>query len=390
MSTPINLDDLPPTPDGPPEQVAADESYWAQVRKAFVVDTDWIHFNNAGQNPMPRAVLEAMQRELERNNLNPVKAMAESSTPREAARVALAETFGCVHDEIAIMRNTSEAMQTLQFGFDLEPGDEVLTTTQDYPRFIIAFRQRERRHGIVLKRFPVSVPWEDPRPVVNLFEQHITPKTKLILMSHMVTTTGQVMPVREVVQMARKRGVPVLVDGAQSFGHIVFKQSDLDCDFFATSLHKWMSCPCGSGMLFMRKDEVADVWPLLGARPEHDANIRKFEEIGTAAFALPAAISAAVAFYRRVGPRLAANDRVRLLTSLNPERSCGVATVQIEGVDSMKLSMYLKEKHHIINLPVLLPEYQGLRISPNIYSTVDEVDRFADVMESVACNGLPG
>jgi selenocysteine lyase/cysteine desulfurase len=389
----------------PPGEAAADELLWREVQQAFAVDRSLINLNNGGVSPSPVVVEEAMRRYLEFSNLAPVRTMWVVLEPeRETVRSAMARAFGCEAEEIALTRNTSEGLETVQLGLDLERGDEVLCTTQDYPRMITTFKQRERRDGIVLKQFPIPTPCEDPAEVVRRYEAAITARTKLILVSHMVFLTGQVLPVREVARLGRSRGIPVAVDGAHSFAHLAFTQGDLECDYFATSLHKWLHAPHGTGMLFVRRDQIAGVWPLMAAPAEKDKDIRKFEEIGTHAAAPCLAVGAALAFWQGIGPkrkearlrylrdrwarRLASRDKIRLHTSLKPELSCGLGLVQIDGVDSGKLADQLWKEHRIIVAAIKHAEFEGVRVAPSVYTTLDEIDRFCDVMEGLARSGL--
>ena len=324
---------------------------------------------------------------------------------REGVRQRLARQFACDTEEIAVTRNSSESLQICQFGFDLEPGDEVLTTTQDYPRMIWTWLQRQEREGIVLTRFSIPVPSENPEEIVRLFEERITPKTRVILMCHMINLTGQILPVKQVVKMARKKGIPVIVDGAHAFAHWDFTHEDLDCDYYASSLHKWLFAPIGTGLLYVRRDKIADLWPLMASPAKLDDDIRKFEEIGTHPAANFLAISEAMTFHEGIGParkaarlrylketwarRLMKQDRVRLHTSLDPAFSCGIATVQVEGIDTLALNNYLWDKHRIITVAIKHDEFEGLRVSPSVYTTLDELDRFCDVIETVISRGLP-
>lgn len=391
---------------GTPEEVATDESFWFEVQQAFTVDRSLVNLNNGGVSPAPAIVQEAMKRHLDYSNTAPVYTMWRILEPqREGVRKRLARTFACDPEEIALVRNASEGLQICQLGFDLKPGDEVLTTTQDYPRMITTFKQRARREGIVLKQFPIPVPAEDPDEIVRLFEEHITPKTRLILMCHMINLTGQILPVQGVVQMARKRGIPVIVDGAHTFAHFDFTQKDLDCDYYATSLHKWLCAPHGTGLLYVKRDKIAGLWPMMAAPEKMDDDIRKFEEIGTHPAANYLAVAEALTFHEGIGAarkaarlrylrdrwarRLLEHDRVRLHTSLKPEFSCALATVQIEGVDSGELMQHLWQRYRIIVTAIKHPEFQGIRVTPNVYTTLEEIDRFADAMETVIKEGLP-
>lgn len=392
--------------DGSPDAIARDEAFWHEVQQAFTVDRSLVNLNNGGVSPAPAIVQEAMQRHLDYSNEAPVYTMWQILEPqREGVRQRLARSFGCDAEEIALTRNASESLQICQLGFDLQPGDEVLTTNQDYPRMINTFKQRERREGIRLVQFSIPTPCEDPDEIVRRFEQHITPRTRLILMCHIINVTGQILPVRPVVEMARKRGIPVIVDGAHAFAHFTFTHADLDCDYYATSLHKWLLAPIGTGLLYVRRDKIRELWPLMAAPDTMDDDIRKFEEIGTHPAANYLAIAEALTFHQGLGPerkearlrylrdywahRLLQHDRVRLHTSLKPAFSCCIGNVQVEGVDSVALGQHLWNRHRVIVTPIKHDEFEGLRITPNVYTTLEELDRFCDAMEDVLRHGLP-
>jgi selenocysteine lyase/cysteine desulfurase len=393
------LAELAATP-GASDEIARDERYWFAVQQAFTIDRGIVNFNNGGVCPSPAVVQQAMARNLALSNEAPAYTMWRVLEPqKEAVRERMARFFGCGPDEVAFTRNASESLQICQLGLDLEPGDEVLTTTHDYPRMITTFRQRERRDGIVLRQFPLPIPAEDPGEVVRRFEQNVTERTRLLLVSHMVNITGQILPVRQVVAMARARGIPAIVDGAHSFGHFPFRAADLDCDYFASSLHKWLFAPFGTGLLHVRRERIAGLWPLMAAEEKQDADIRKFEEIGTHPCPNHLAIADALTFHEGIGPerkaarlvylrdrwarRLLEHDRVRLHTSLRPGLACGIATVQLEGVPSAKLAEHLWERHRIFTVAIEHAEFEGIRVSPSVYSTLEEVDRFAEAMEAV-------
>lgn len=398
--------ELSASASGTPEEIALDETFWFEVQQAFTIDRSLINFNNGGVSPSPAVVQEAMKRYLDYSNTSPTYAMWQILEPeRETVRSRLAGTFGCSPEEIAVTRNASEGLQICQLGFDLKAGDEVLTTTQDYGRMVTTWKQRERRDGIKLKQFKIPVPAEDSDEIVRLFEQNITSKTKLILMCHMINLTGQILPVKKVTQMARKKGIPVIVDGAHAFAHFPFTHADLDCDYYATSLHKWLFAPHGTGMLYVRENKIKDLWPMMAAPEKMDTDIRKFEEIGTHPAANHNAIAEALTFHQGIGAerkaarlryirntwveRLMQNDRVSLNTSLKDDFSCGIANVHIDGIDTAGLQQHLWKKHRIIVVPIRHAEFNGLRVSPSVYSTLEEVDRFCSAVEDVIKNGLP-
>lgn len=233
-----------------PHDLAVDEDFWFQIQQASTLDRTHINLNNGGVCPSPRVVQDALRRYLEFSNQAPVHNMWRILEPEiEAVRTRLAASFGCNPEELAITRNASEALEICQLGLDLKPGDEVLTTNQDYPRMLTTWRQREKRDGIVLKLVSFPVPLKDPNELVRRFENALTPKTKVILVCHITNLTGQIFPVRRICQMGRQRGIEVIVDGAHAFAHFPFKHADLDCDYYGTSLHKWLLAPVGTGFL---------------------------------------------------------------------------------------------------------------------------------------------
>lgn len=404
--TPAVLAELAAQP-GSPEELAQDEDFWSRVGEAFTPDRSLVNFNNGGVSPSPSVVQRALARHLAFANEAPAHHMWQIQQPqKETVRSELARAFGCDAEEVAITRNASEGLQTCQFGFDLARGDKVLTTDQDYPRMIATFEQRARREGIELVKISLPVPCEDPAEVVRRFEEAIVEhRPKLLLMCHMVNLTGQILPVREVVAMARRHELPVVVDGAHAFAHFAFDHADLDCDYYATSLHKWLFAPFGTGMLYVRRERIAELWPLMAAEEKLTGDVRKFEEIGTHPVPVILAISEALAFHDALGPerkearlvylrdrwakRLLQNDRVRLHTSLKPGFAAGIANVEIEGVDSEALANHLWSAHKILVTLIRHPQFEGLRVSPSVYSTPREVDRFCEAMERVIERGLP-
>ena len=383
-----------------------EEEFWGEIARAFTVDRSIVNLNNGGVSPAPAYVQDAMSGHLAFSHKAPAYTMWKVLEPQvEGVRQRLARTWGVDAEEVAITRNASEGLQTCQFGLDLQAGDEVLCTTQDYPRMVSTFRQRERREGIVLRRFRIPTPCEDPGEIVRLYAEHISERTRLILVSHMVFLTGQVLPVREVAALGRERGIPVIVDGAHALAHFDFKISDLDCDYYAASLHKWLFAPHGTGLLYVRRERIPDLWPLMAAPEEKTDDIRKFEEIGTHPAANRLAIGEALTFHEGIGPErkarrlvalrdmwakpLSAHERVRLHTSLKPGMAYGIANVEIDGVQSKALAEYLWEEHHIFTVPIRHEECPGIRVSPSVYTSPLEIERFVDVMESVIRDGLP-
>jgi len=381
-----------------PEEVARDEDYWNEIRNAFTVDRNVINLNNGYVSPAPKPVQEAMRRYLEFSDMGPWHTMINNLEKQvEMVRVRLAMTAGCDPEELAITRNASESLENAQYGIDLKRGDEVLTTNQDYPRMLTTFRQRERREGIVLKTISFPVPPPSMDDLYQRFERAVTPRTRLILLCHITNRTGQIFPVRRICDMAHARNIPVIVDGAHAFNHFPYKISDLDCDYYGVSLHKWTCAPVGTGFLYVKKSRIASTWPLMAASDRQDSDIRKFEEIGTHPAANHDAISQALVFNENIGidrkaarlrymrnrwaHRLRENPKCATLHSEDPAQSCGIGFLSFKGVDAGKIHDALYSKYNIITARVQHEEFDGLRITPHIYSTLSDIDFFANAVE---------
>ena len=390
----------------PPAQAAMDEDFWFTIQNAFSVTRGIINLNNGGVSPSPRIVTEALVRYIWQQEDATAYTMWQILEPQsETIRTGLAEVFGCDREEIAITRNASESLEILLMGMNFNSGDEILTTTQDYGRMITTLRQREKREGLVLKLVKIPIPPKDLNEITAAFERAITDRTRLILMAHQVNITGQITPVKAVCEMARARGIETIVDGAHSFAQFDFKQKDLSCDYFGTSLHKWLYAPKGTGLLYIKRDKIEKIWPLMAAESKQAGDIRKFEEIGTHSAAPKLAIGEALLFHNGIGGkrkearlrylsrywmnRLKDVPKVRFNTSFDPAQSCAIANVQIEGLNPSAVGSYLFDKHRIFTTPIIHEEFQGIRITPNIYTTLGELDRFCEVMESIARKGLP-
>ena len=389
-----------------PEQAATEEDYWTTIQQSFSVTRGIINLNNGGVSPRPRIVTEALVRYIWQQEDATAYTMWQILEPQsETIRTGLAEIFGCDREEIAITRNASESLEILLMGMDLKSGDEILTTTQDYPRMLTTLKQRERREGLKLNLIKIPIPPKDLSEITDAFAKGITPKTKLILISHQVNITGQITPVKAVCEMARAKGIETIVDGAHSFAQFDFKRDDLQCDYFGTSLHKWLFAPKGTGLLYVKKDKIEKIWALMAAEEKNAKDIRKFEEIGTHPAANRLAIGEAILFHNAIGGkrkearlrylsrywmnRLKGVPKIGFNTSFDPNQSCAIANVKIEGADHGAIGSYLFSQHRIFTTPIAHEEFKGIRITPNVYTTLWELDRFCDVMEMIARKGLP-
>jgi len=379
-----------------PAAIAEDETYWREIQRAFDLDRTMVNLNNGGCSPAPTHVLEQMIRDLRFSNELPVEHMWRVLEPRiESVRRDLATEFGCDPEEMAITRNASEANETMIFGLDLKRGDEVVMTTQNYPRMQNAWRQRERREGIVLKRVKIETPVRSTASYVQHIADAITPRTKVIEVMHISFMTGYIAPVREIVELANPKGIHVFIDGAHAFGHFPFNRDQLGADYYGTSLHKWLHAPIGTGFLYVRREKIKSLWPLMAGSIEQEGDIRKYEEIGTHPAANHNAIAVAIAFNRGIGPErkiarlrylrdrwakrlMEESPRVKMLTPIGPNESGAIGVVSIDGMDMGKLGAWLLTKHNIVTTPLVNDEFNGMRITPNVYTTIDEVDLFAD------------
>lgn len=373
--------------------LATNEDYWRTVQEAFDMDRTITNLNNGGVSPSPRSVQGALRRYTEQANQAPAYEMwSHQEGGVEVVRKGIAGLFGCDSEEIAITRNASESLEAVQLGLPLQKGDEVITTTQDYPRMLTTWEQRVRRDGIVLKKVKVPVPLTDPRDFVRAIEAAITDKTKVIHISHVVFLTGQINPVADVCKLARSRNIWCIVDGAHAFAHFPFTRDELACDFYGTSLHKWTCGPIGTGFLYVRKERIKDVWPLMAAPKEMDENIRKFEEIGTHPAAVHNALAEAVAFNAAMGlerkaarlrylhsilrNELDGDDRFHWLTDISSESNqCGLRCLHINGIEPGKVQETLLTKHRIFTVAIVHDEFNGLRLAPSVYTTVAEMER---------------
>lgn len=387
-------------------ELAGNEDFWREVQLGFTLDRTVINLNNGGVCPSPRVVHEAFKRYLDHANQAPVFNMWQEQEPNlERVRHGLAQDAGCDPEELAITRNASEALQIAQLGLDLKPGDEVLTTTQDYGRMLDTWEQRVRRDGITLTKIAFPVPPPSTADLVARFERAITPRTKVLHFCHITNLTGQIFPVADICRLARARGIQTIVDGAHAFGHFPFAIRDLGCDYYGTSLHKWLLAPIGTGFLYVRRERIADLWPLTPAAASKANDIRKFEEIGTHPAANHNAIAEARVFHQTIGGdrkiarlrylrdrwmrRLADHPKAKILTSFDPAQSGAIGNLATPGLDVARVASHLYDKHRIIVTPIRHAEFEGLRITPNVYTTLDEVDTFASTMERMLDKGLP-
>lgn len=376
-----------------PGELATDEEFWQFIRQAFTISPNLINLNNGGVSPQPKIVQDKVAHYQSVCNEGPAHYMwTVLGEEREPMRRKLAATAGCSPDTIAILRNTTEALDQIIFGFPLEKGDEVVLCKYDYPNVINAWKQREMRDGIMLKWMDLPMPVENDDLIVKAYTDQFTSRTKLVNVTHVINWTGQILPVKKIAQAAHAHNVEVMVDGAHAFAHLVFNVPDLECDYFGTSLHKWLFAPFGTGFLYVKADKISKIWPLMAAPDPKSPDIHKFENIGTRAFAVELAISTAIDFYNMIGPArkeqrlrylkdywvnaIKTHPKVKLNISQKPEYSCGLGNFSIDGKKPEDLQSYLMTKYKILTTPINWEKVSGIRVTPSVYTTIAELDQF--------------
>ena len=384
-----------------PDQLTADEDFWYYVQQAYTVSPSLINLNNGGVAPSPKVVQEAMKRYHDFSNEAPSYYMWRIlDQGREPLRKNLARIAGCSSEEIAIQRNASEALETVIFGLDLKAGDEVVLSKQDYPNMINAWKQRELRDGIKLVWVNLDLPSEDNEYLVNSYIKAFTPKTKVVLVTHIINWNGQILPVRKIADAAHARNIDVIVDGAHSFAQFQFMIPDLGCDYFGSSLHKWLSACIGSGMLYVKKEKIEKLYPLFAAPNAKSDDIRKFEHLGTRPFFIEQAIEKAIDFYEMIGAKRKEDrllylknywmskvkdiPKVQLGTSMKPGFGCAIGIVNVEGKKPGDFDAFLLNNYKVHAVGIEWENIKGVRVTPNVYTTTKNLDVLIEGIERFA------
>jgi selenocysteine lyase/cysteine desulfurase len=377
------------------EQMATDEAFWTSIRELFTLDEKVINLNNGGVSPQPLPVQDAHIERYRRSNLAPSYFMwRKVDEEREPLRERLAKLVNVSPEEVAINRNATEGLNTIIFGLPLERGAEIVLSPYDYPHMLNAWRQRELRDELKLNYVQLDLPMEDEDAIVERYREAITPNTRIVHITHVINWTGQIMPVKRITAMAKERGCEVIVDVAHSFIHLPLDLSDIGCDYAATSLHKWLCAPFGTGMMFIRKEKIGKVWPLLGNHEPQSDDIRKFETLGTRSFAAEMATHDALDFHETIGQeRRTARFRhlreywtqqvkdlkgIRFLTPLNDRFAGGMATFSIDGWEAENIHAHLFNTRGLHTSPVKWEQLNGVRVSPHLYTSEAELDMLVE------------
>ena len=387
--------------DMTPQQLAGDEEFWRYVQQSYTVSASLINLNNGGVAPSPKTVQDAMKRYHDLSNEAPSYYMWRIlDQGREPLRRNLALLAGCSEEEIAIQRNASEALETIIFGLNLKAGDEIVLSKQDYPNMINAWKQREARDGIKLIWVNLELPSEDESYLVNSYTKLFTQRTKIVHVTHVINWNGQIIPVRKIADAAHKAGVEVIVDGAHSFAQINFRVPDLAADYFGTSLHKWLSACIGTGMLYVKKEKIGDLYPLFAAPDAKAKDIRKFENLGTRPFFIEQAIGKAIEFHDMIGAERKQHrlqylknywmekvkhiPKVKIGTSMKPGYGCAIGLVNIDGKKPAELDSFLFTNYKVHAVGIEWENIQGVRITPNVYTSLKNLDTLVEGIQKFA------
>ena len=389
--------------DRPACEIAVDEDFWERIRSGYRLKPDYINLENGYYNIQPNEILEAFIGHVRAVNMEGAYYMRTVQFERKKAMATrLAGLAGCTADELVITRNTTESLDMIIGGYPWKEGDEAIMAEQDYGAMLQMFRQVERRHGVVRKIVSVPNHPSSDEEVVSVYEKAITPRTRLLMVSHMVNITGQLLPVQKICDMAHARGVEVMVDGAHSFAHVRHTIPELHCDYYGASLHKWLSVPLGAGILYVKKEHTAKIWPLLAEPDNSAAGIALLNHTGTLPVHTDLAIGDAIDYYQTLGPerkearlrylqqywtsRVRNMPKIVINTPADPARCCGIANVGIKGMKPAELADTLLKRYKIYTVAIDSPaaNVQGCRITPNVFILPKELDVLVGALKELS------
>jgi len=384
-----------------PLALAEDNAFWDQIRQQYILKPDYINLENGYYNFLPQPILNKYIEHIKEINYQGSYYMRTVQWEnKQKSVIALSEIAGCNPDELIITRNTTESLDTIIGGIHWQADDEAIMAEQDYGAMLDMFKLVSERHGVINKMISIPNHPKDDAEIVALYKNAITPKTKVILVSHMINITGQILPIKKISEMAHQYGVQVMVDGAHAFAHIQYSIADLGCDYYAASLHKWLSVPLGAGILFVKKEHIKNIWPLFGDN-EKDANkIKRINHTGTHPVHTDLTIPDSIAYYKMIGPakkearlrylqqywtsKVKDVPNIILNTPTTPDRSCAISNVGIKNMKPAILADRLMKEHKIFTVAIDYANVQGCRITPNLYTTTKELDVFVDALNTLS------
>jgi len=385
----------------PPRALAEDEPFWALIREKYRLKPDYINLENGYFSMQSQSVLEAFIGRVREINYEASYYMrTRQFDDKLAARKQLATMAGCSPEELIITRNTTESLDTVIAGVDWKAGDEAVMAAQDYGAMLDMFKLQAKRYGIVNRIVSLPIDPQSDDEIVQLYENAITPKTRLLMVCHMVNITGQILPVRAIVDMAHRRGVDVMVDGAHAFAQLDYRIPELGCDYYGASLHKWLGTPLGAGILYVRADKIAKLWPVFADASMADTDIRKLNHTGTHPVHTDLAITHAIAFHDSIGIQrkearlrylqnywtswVRGTRNIVLNTPADPKRSCAIANVGVGSMAPAALAKTLLEKYRVWTVAIDTANVHGVRITPQMFTTTGELDTFVRALKELA------
>lgn len=383
------------------ELLAADDDFWSALRNQYQLKLDYINLENGYYNLMPKPILEDYLKQLQLLNYEASYYLRTKMVDdKMMVREQVAQFVGCEKEEVIVTRNTTEAIDTIICGIDWKAGDEAIMAEQDYGAMLDMFKQQAKRYGIINKIISIPNHPETDDELVALYAKQITTRTRLILVSHMINITGQIMPVKKICDMAHKKGVKVIVDGAHAIAHFEFKISDLNCDYYASSLHKWLSVPLGAGLLYVQKNNIESIWPLFAENGYATNDIRKLNHTGTHPMHTELTIPFAINFYNKLGAKrkeerlqflkqywtnkVKNNPNIILNTPLEAGRSCAIANVGIKNMAPSVMAETLLKKYNIWTVAISYANVHGCRITPNVYTSTNELNQLVMALDEMS------
>ena len=384
-----------------PAALAEDEPFWASVRAKFKLTPDYINLENGYYCFQPEEVLEAFIGNVRMINVEASHYMrTRQFDDKLRARTKLAALAGCSPDELIITRNTTESLDTVIAGFDWKPGDEAVMANQDYGAMLDMFRLQAKRRDMVNRFVDIPMDPKSDDEVVKVYADALTSRTRLLMIPHLVNITGHVLPVRAICDMAHARGVPVMVDGAHAFAHLDYRIPDLNCDYYGASLHKWLATPLGAGILYVRKDRIASLWPVFADLGVAEDDIRKLNHTGTHPVHTDLTIQNSIASHEMIGSarkearlrwlqqywttKVRGLPKIVLNTPSDPKRTGGIANVGVQGITPGDLAKVLLEKYKVFTVAIDGAGVHGVRVTPQVYTSTGELDTFVAALRQLA------
>lgn len=384
-----------------PNHITSDEAFWAEIRKGYKLKPDYINLENGYYCIQPTEVLEAYLQHVREINLQGAYYMRTVQFENKLRIAAqLAQLAGCSKEELIITRNTTESLDMIIAGQNWNVGDEAVMAEQDYGAMLDMFKQVSKRYGITNKIISIPNHPKSDEEIVELYEKAITEKTKLLMVCHMINITGQILPVRKICDMAHAKGVKVMVDGAHAFAHLIFKIPELNCDYYGCSLHKWLSVPIGAGLLYVKKENIAGVWPIFAESDKREDDIAKLNHTGTIPVHTDLAIENAIAYYNKIGHerkmmrlkylqsywtnKVRNQKNIVLNTPEDENRACAIANVGIKNMKPSLMAEVLLKKYKIYTVAIDGKGVQGCRITPNVYTSLEELDSLVYALKEMS------